>query len=65
MLRGQGVLGPGEDQGHLGREHGVSEGHTVPCLHPLSLLEGGTPCIGHQPLTQRDKVWPGPRVCVG
>ena len=29
-------------------------GCTVPCLCPLSLLEGGTPCTGHQPLTHRD-----------
>ena len=29
-------------------------GSTVSCLRPLSLLEGGTPCTGHQPLTQRD-----------
>ena len=29
-------------------------GPTVPCLRPLSLIEGGTPCTGHQPLTQRD-----------
>ena len=26
-------------------------GPTVPCLRPLSLLECGTPCPGHQPLT--------------
>ena len=26
-------------------------GPTVPCLRPLSLLEHGTPCTGHQPLT--------------
>ena len=38
---------------------------TVPCLNPLSLLEGGTPCIGHQPLTQRDMGWPGPGLCGG
>ena len=29
-------------------------GCTMPCLHTLPLLEGGTPCTGHQPLTQRD-----------
>ena len=33
---------------------GWNTGCTVPCLLPLSLLEGGTPCTGHQPLTQRD-----------
>ena len=26
-------------------------GPTVPCLRPLSLLERGTPCTGHQALT--------------
>ena len=29
-------------------------GSTVSCLRPLSLLEGGTPCTGHQPLTHRN-----------
>ena len=38
---------------------------TVPCLLPLPLLEGGTPCTGHQPLTQRDLGWPGPGLCGG
>ncbi|CAK7322317.1 USP6 N-terminal-like protein [Vulpes lagopus] len=33
---------------------------TVPCLVSLSLPEGGTPRMGHQPLTQRDLGWPGP-----
>ena len=31
----------------------------------LSLLEGGTPFTGHQPITQGDLGWPGPRVCEG
>ena len=31
-----------------------SRGSTVPCLLLLFLLEGGTTCTGHQPLTQRD-----------
>ena len=31
----------------------------------LSLLEGGTPFTGHQPITQRDLGWPGPRLCEG
>ena len=35
----------------------------MPCLNPLSLLESGTPCIGHQPLTQRDMGWLGPGLC--
>ena len=38
---------------------------TVPCLLPLSLLEGGTPCIGHQTLTLMDLGWPGPGLCGG
>ena len=42
-----------------------SRGHIGPCLRPLSLLEGGTPCTGHQPLTQRDLGWPGPGLCEG
>ena len=44
---------------------GWSTGCTVPCLLPLSVLEGGTPCTGHQPLTQRDLGWPGPGLCEG
>ena len=40
-------------------------GPTVPCLCPLSLLEGGTTCIGHQPLTQRYLGWPGTGLCGG
>ena len=40
-------------------------GSTVPCLCPLSVLEGGTPCTGHQPLTQGDQDWPGPGLCEG
>ena len=31
----------------------------------LSLLEGGTPFTGHQPITQGDLGWPGPRLCEG
>ncbi|XP_048950851.1 basic proline-rich protein-like [Canis lupus dingo] len=38
---------------------------TVPCLILLSLLEGGSPRTGHQPLTQRDLGWPGPGLCGG
>ncbi|KAM8951467.1 uncharacterized protein AAEQ78_009694 [Lycaon pictus] len=38
---------------------------TMPCLVLLSLPEGGTPCTGHQPLTQRDLGWPGPGLCGG
>ncbi|CAD7678728.1 unnamed protein product [Nyctereutes procyonoides] len=38
---------------------------TMPCLVLLSLPEGGTPRTGHQPLTQRDLGWPGPRLCGG
>ncbi|CAK7309218.1 USP6 N-terminal-like protein [Vulpes lagopus] len=38
---------------------------TVPCLVLLSLLVGGTPSTGHQPLTQRDLGWPGPGLCGG
>ncbi|CAD7690465.1 unnamed protein product [Nyctereutes procyonoides] len=38
---------------------------TMPCLVSLSLPEGGTPRTGHQPLTQRDLGWPGPRLCGG
>ena len=40
-------------------------GCTVPCLCPLSILEGGTPFTGHQPITQGDLGWPGPRLCEG
>ena len=40
-------------------------GSAVPCLCPLSVLEGGTPCTGHQPLTQGDLDWPGPGLCEG
>ncbi|XP_072574938.1 uncharacterized protein [Vulpes vulpes] len=38
---------------------------TVPCLVSLCLPEGGTARTGHQPLTQRDLGWPGPRLCGG
>ena len=37
----------------------------MPYLHPLAVLEGGTPCKGHQPLTQGDQDWPGPGLCEG
>ena len=35
----------------------------MPCLRPLSLLEGDTPCTGQQPLTQWDLGCPGTRIC--
>ena len=35
----------------------------MPCLCPLSLLEGNTPCTGKQPLTQWDLGCPGTRIC--
>ena len=37
----------------------------MPCLHPLSFLEGDTPCTGQQPLTQWDLGCPGTRICGG
>ena len=37
----------------------------MPCLRPLTLLEGGLHCTGHQPLTQGDLGWPGARLCEG
>ena len=44
---------------------GWCKGPTVPCLCPLSLLEGDTPCTGQQPLTQWDLGCPGTRICGG
>ena len=44
---------------------GWCKGPTVPCLCPLSLLEGDTPCTGQQPLTQWDLGCPGTRIYEG
>ena len=58
------------EEGRQGAPNRVGAGEwcrepTVPCLRPLSLIEGGTPCTGHQPLTHGDLDWPGPGLCEG
>ena len=61
--------GPIEYPGVAGRSE--DKGPPTGCVQvsgaedALSLLEGSTPFTGHQPITQGDLGWPGPRLCEG